>query len=91
MDHKSNPVERTTRQEKEETLNPLGRRSQKISCLRLGTGSRIKVGVGNEVESGIRNVPGSEWRLDQQRNQYRIIDETVCPCRRNRQRKASRT
>ncbi|GBP74866.1 hypothetical protein EVAR_99691_1 [Eumeta japonica] len=36
MDHKSNPVERTTRQEEEgKTLNPLGRRSQKISCLRL--------------------------------------------------------
>ncbi|GBP91231.1 Probable RNA-directed DNA polymerase from transposon BS [Eumeta japonica] len=33
---KSNPVERTTRQEKEgKTLNPLGRRSQKISWLRL--------------------------------------------------------
>ncbi|GBP70463.1 hypothetical protein EVAR_52804_1 [Eumeta japonica] len=35
IDYKSNLVKRTTRQEVEKTLNPLGRRSQKISWLRL--------------------------------------------------------
>ncbi|GBP69829.1 hypothetical protein EVAR_89332_1 [Eumeta japonica] len=56
MDHKSNPVERTTRQEKEgKTLNPLGRRSQKISWLRLYPFGRI---------SGFRRLQrGAEWRI----------------------------